>query len=273
MYAPGAAQLPDGNEVPGNPFMLLDKRLQLQGAMLFRWRSLLPLVLVPAALLAIGQSHWIEERFGEAVEETWIVFCLAVSFAGVGIRALTIGCVPGNTSGRNTSEQRAASLNTTGAYSMVRNPLYLGNFLMFMGMMLAIQVWWFVAISVLVFALYYERIIMAEEAFLREKFGQDYDAWADRTPAFLPRTGGWVRPELVFSLRTVLRREYNGVCLIAVMFVVIEGVGDVLGDGMSPEAWAREDWYWLVFLGIGLAQFLVLRFIKKRTGLLHVEGR
>lgn len=253
--------------------MLLDERLQRQGAVLFRWRSLLPLLLIPVALLAAGQSHWIEGRFGEAAEAAWTVFCLGVSFAGVGFRALTVGFVPGRTSGRNTAEQRAEILNTTGAYSLLRNPLYLGNFLMFTGMMATLQVWWLLVISALVFALYYERIVMAEEAFLRQKFGPAYTAWADRTPAFMPRPGGWVRPALGFSLRTVLRREYNGVCLIAIAFVLIEGASDVLGDGMSLEEWARDDWYWLAFLAFGLGQFLVLRFLKRRTGLLRVEGR
>jgi len=50
-------------------------------------------------------------------------------------------------------------------YSMVRNPLYLGNFFMGLAPVLFMHTWWLCVIYVLAFILYYERIIVKEEAF------------------------------------------------------------------------------------------------------------
>jgi len=56
---------------------------------------------------------------------------IALSMFGFIIRAIAIGTTPKGTSGRNTKEgQVAESLNTKGIYSMVRHPLYLGNYFM-----------------------------------------------------------------------------------------------------------------------------------------------
>ncbi|MGB8874133.1 MAG: hypothetical protein WCC75_12145, partial [Desulfobaccales bacterium] len=48
--------------------------------------------------------------------------------------SLPWGLPPRGTSGRNTQGQVAETLNTTGIYSLVRNPLYLGNFLIWLGL-------------------------------------------------------------------------------------------------------------------------------------------
>ncbi len=58
--------------------------------------------------------------------------------------------------------------------------------------------------------IYLERIIATEEEFLAGKFGDAYRDWATEVPAFFPRLTGWRAPELPFSFRNVLRREYSG---------------------------------------------------------------
>ena len=87
------------------------------------------------------------------------------------IRWVTIAFVPGGTSGRNTLGQRADQLNTSGMYSMVRNPLYVGNFVAILGVLICVKVWWLVAMFALLYWLYIERVIAVEEAFLEQKFG------------------------------------------------------------------------------------------------------
>ena len=101
-----------------------------------------------------------------------------------------MGFVPKDTSQRNTGRPQAAALNTTGLYSLVRHPLYVGNYLMWLGVALFTGAWWAPVIVSLVFWLYYERIMFAEEEFLRRRFGGDYTAWASTVPAFLPRCAG-----------------------------------------------------------------------------------
>lgn len=189
--------------------MLVIDRMQVQGKFLFRWRSFLPLLLLPAALPAVGSGSDVEELLGQSAAGVWEAFSILVTLAGVALRSFTAGTVPNGTSGRNTRTQRAEALNTTGVYSTVRNPLYLGNFLVVLGFALATQNGWFVALTTLLFWLYYERIIVAEEAFLAERFGDDYTRWAESTPAFLPDLRLWHPSSLPFCVRTLIRREFN----------------------------------------------------------------
>ena len=248
--------------------MSLREEIEKQGNWLFRYRSYIPLIFLPLFLLALKDSEVIEKIFGDSIEDAWEVFCVVISFTGLFIRCLTIGFVPKGTSGRNTDKQRADRLNTTGMYSVVRHPLYLGNFLIMLGMMMFTQVWWIMIISVLAFWLYYERIIFAEEEFLRKKYGDLFVEWAERTPAFLPKLRGWQRPELPFSFRTVLRREYTGLFVITSSFAFIEIIGDTIEEGRL-----ELDMGWIVLFILGLIAYLTLRTLKKKTRLLDVEGR
>ena len=241
--------------------MPLLEELESTGHWLFRWRSYLPLVTV--SFLFGGVVYFNYPYGSHFLDELWEVLCLLISLSGLFVRVLTVGFAASHTSGKNTREQIASDLNTTGMYSVVRNPLYLGNFLMVMGVMLFLRVWWVPVIYVLMFALYYERIIFAEEMFLRRKFGTRYLDWASHTPAFLPRFSGWQSPNLPFHWRRVLRREYHGLIAIVFNMFLLETAGDLYsGHGF------RLDTMWAVFLTLACGSYFVLRFLHKRTALL-----
>ncbi|MEI8353972.1 MAG: isoprenylcysteine carboxylmethyltransferase family protein [Lentisphaerota bacterium] len=198
----------------------------------------------------------------------WELFCMLVSFFGLAIRVLTVGYTPHKTSGRNTKEQIAETLNTTGIYSVVRHPLYLGNFFMWLGIALFAHTIWVTVIFILAYWVYYERIMFAEEAFLRNKFGQAYASWTEKTPAFIPCFRNYAPSSLPFSVKTVLRREYNGLLAVIVVMFVFEMLGDWV-----VEHKVEVDVHWAVLLGSGCILWGVLRFLKKRTRLLNVDGR
>jgi protein-S-isoprenylcysteine O-methyltransferase Ste14 len=121
--------------------------------------------------------------------------------------------------------------------------------------------------------MYYLRIAMAEEAFLAGKFGATYSDWAATVPAFVPKFWGaprsaWAPAGNAFSLRHVIKREYNGVFAIVFGMFFLEAARTA---GLGAPAWNTLTWQ--VGLGGSVAVFLFLRFLKKRTRLLHVEGR
>ena len=107
--------------------MALREELEKSGNWLFRWRSYLPLLMVGIALIDIRHLTYLSNNYERNLN--WEAFCLIVSLGGLIIRAVVVGYVPEGTSGRNTQGQEAVSLNTAGMYSILRHPLYFGNFL------------------------------------------------------------------------------------------------------------------------------------------------
>lgn len=253
--------------------MRLTDSFHTQGDFLFRWRGLIPLLAVPPLAGALTASGQFDLWFGEATEEAWDLFCVILAFAGLGIRVATAGCAPAGTSGRNTASQRAAALNTTGIYSIVRNPLYLGNCVIYLAAILSVKVWWLAFVIVPLIVLYYERIIVAEEAFLDRTYGDTYRAWVARTPAFFPNLSRWTPPALPLSWRNALRREYNGFYGIVFALTAIEALTDMVGESKTFTEWTHEDPQWVAFFLAGTVIWLAVRTIKKRTGWLRVEGR
>lgn len=247
--------------------MPLRETLEKQGKWLFRWRSYLPLLFLPILLIALRDTELLKQVAGDLVDDLWEVFCVAISFVGFFIRCLTVGYVPGGTSGRNTREQRADELNTTGIYSIVRHPLYFGNFIIFLGIILFVETWWFELVAILAFWLYYTLIMFTEEEFLRKKYGDSYIKWAENTPVFFPRFTKWREPALPFSFKNVLRREYSTFFAIIACFTFLD-----IGEDFFACGRFKLDWGWITLFSIGLIVYIILRTLKKLK-ILDVEGR
>ncbi|QMU29915.1 methyltransferase family protein [Adhaeribacter radiodurans] len=246
--------------------MPLREEFESSGNWLFRRRGWLPMLLYP---FAISLLYFYPEKTYSCVTSTsWGAFCLTVSLAGLIIRAITVGHTPKGTSGRNTDKQIAECLNHTGIYSVVRHPLYLGNFLMWLGLFLFIGIWWFVVICALAYWLYYERIMFAEEEFLRRSYPNTYEKWASQTPAFFPRLTGWKASILPFSLRNVLKREYNGLFAMVISFTMLN-----MTSHFFVQHRFQIDGFWQVTFGLGTLLFLILRSLKKYTHVLEIAGR
>ncbi|WP_099865270.1 methyltransferase family protein [Pararhizobium haloflavum] len=239
-----------------------------QGQWFFRWRSYVLLATIPIAFMTLRRGEPIELYFGDRADFIYEGVCVALAFTGLALRAVTVAHAPKGTSGRNTRSQVAETLNTTGMYSLTRNPLYFGNAIIYMAIALFTQGVYFVIIMALFLIIYLERIIATEEAFLSDKFGTTYQEWADRVPAFFPRLSGWQAPTLPFSVRNVLRREYSGFFAIIAAFFAIEAFGDVLFQGhiLYDPVWIAA------FIGGGIV-YLALRSLKKQTSWLDVQGR
>lgn len=238
--------------------MALVEEFESSGNWLFRWRSYLPLAL--ATVIFSGFDHFNYPFGSHLLDQIWELVCLAVSFLGVAVRALTVGFTVTHTSGRNTDKQQADSLNTTGMYSIVRNPLYLGNFLMVFGVVIFLRSWWLPVLYLLMFTLYYERIIFAEEMFLRRKFGEAYLKWAARTPVFIPTFSQWKPSPTPFSWKKVLRREYHGVVGVVMSLFLLEVTSDFwVGNGIEI------DLLWTWVLTSTVVGYIIIRSVHKRT--------
>jgi len=244
----------------------LKEKLEKEGSWLFKWRGYLPLLGIFPFFVAFKNFDY--PNHSHQLDQIWDLSCLAISFIGLGIRFFTSGTVPKGTSGGNTKRQKARVLNTTGMYSIVRNPLYLGNFIIGLGISLFFRLWWFTLIFVLVFWLYYERIIFSEEEFLRKKFGRTYLEWAYETPAFIPRLKNWKPLVLPFSFRAAVKREYHTFFSIIAAFTFLEIVGDFFVEGRM-----EFDLLWMTMFSLGLLAYIVIRIIRKNTKILKLERK
>ncbi|HNH49726.1 MAG TPA: isoprenylcysteine carboxylmethyltransferase family protein, partial [Myxococcota bacterium] len=109
-------------------------------------------------------------------------------------------------------QDEVGGLVDVGPYARLRNPLYVGNMLLFAG--IGVIQWPSALLCVPLLALYYQQIVRWEEENLQEKLGDPYRDYLRRVPRWLPlgspKTGLW-------SLQTALRSERSTLIAIAVI--------------------------------------------------------
>ncbi len=245
--------------------MALVHEFERTGNWLFKRRSWLPGILIISGLILM---YYVNRQAILFSPEEELIF-LGVSLFGQAIRAVTVGYAPRNTSGRNTVDgQVADELNVTGIYSLLRHPLYFGNYFMWLGATLFLRSAWFSIVFSLVYWLYYERIMFAEEQFLRKKFGDAYDKWSETVSAFIPDLKGYIPPKLPFSVRNVLRREYSSFVNVFVIFTLLDLARNYI---ISGKIFLTSLWAYL-FISAGLI-WIILWIINRTTRWFIVEGR
>ena len=186
------------------------------GNFLFHYRNvLLPvfflLILVPAPELL--QNPTIA-----------LVIGLGISIAGQLIRFLTIGLVYIIRGGQNRKVY-AQDLVTTGIFSHCRNPLYVGNIAVGIGMGVASNSVLFFSVITPLIIFTYIAIVAAEENFLRGKFGSAYDEYAKDVNRWLPNLKGISNTFKAhqFNWKRVLLKEYNSTftgTLLGIMLIM-----------------------------------------------------
>ncbi len=246
--------------------MALIHSFEKSGNFLFRKRGQIPVILF---LLVIPVLYYTNPSMLSEITRISLTYvAILVSLCGFIIRAIAIGTTPKGTSGRNTNEQVAESLNRTGIYSTSRHPLYLGNYFMWIGIVIFTFNLYFVIIVSLAFWLYYERIMFAEERFLERKFGNEYLEWSKTVPAFFPFFRKYVKGEISFSLKSVLRREYSGILATVFSFAFIDHLREIFNTGEFEPF--RLSSYVLV---VTILVTLILRTLKHSTRIFTEEGR
>jgi len=204
------------------------------GQFLFRFRGLVFTAIVVVVLFFSHPRYLL----GSAQLDHWLDLAgVLVALLGLGVRAGTIGYEYIVRGGRNR-QVYADHLVQGGVYAHTRNPMYLGNGLMILGWALIVNAPEFYLIALPLTALFYAAIIAAEEAYLRGKFGAEFDAYAMRVSRVLPRLSG-IRASIAdmrFNWRRVLVKDYNtiflSVLLLAGLVVWKESV--IRGAAVTP---------------------------------------
>jgi len=101
-------------------------------------------------------------------------------------------CSAGYLLGRHTvTEVQSDFLCTSGPFAYIRNPLYLGNFVVGIGLCISLNEWYAYTIFIIEYACLYSIIIPYEGRFLQERFGNAYLEYKAHTGTFLPRLKGY----------------------------------------------------------------------------------
>jgi protein-S-isoprenylcysteine O-methyltransferase Ste14 len=147
------------------------------GAVLFRNRSWLPLLFLGIPLVLPGTTS----------PRRWVIGAILI-VVGEAFRLAGVAAAGTTTRRRSRNVQ---NLVTHGAFAWSRNPLYNGNFLVWMGFVVISGVLWFLPLAMFLFAAEYSLIVRYEEGVLESTFGREYLEYKQFTPRWVPS-----KPEL-----------------------------------------------------------------------------
>jgi protein-S-isoprenylcysteine O-methyltransferase Ste14 len=156
-----------------------------------------------------------------------LLFGGAVVIAGEVIRFWGVSIVGAET--RTTGSVGGTFLITSGPYAYVRNPLYVGNMLLYAGvgiMSLALFPWLLLA-AVVWFSVQYSLIVAREEEYLASKFGAAYDDYRKQVSRFVPRATPYRSPQPSPKSGSIAegfaseRRTLQAIGLVTVVIIVL----------------------------------------------------
>ncbi|MBH75723.1 MAG: lipid A phosphate methyltransferase [Flavobacteriales bacterium] len=236
------------------------------GDFLFKYRGQIPILLFLLVIPFIWKTDY--SSFSNKTIVTNNIISIIISFFGLLIRFYTVGKTPGGTSGRNRSKQIAKKINTKGIYSITRNPLYFGNYLIWLGISIFSLNTFFTILLSFFFFFYYGKIIKTEEKFLFKKFGNSFIEWKKRTPGFFPSFKKYKSDKYSLSIKTILKREYSSLLATIFSFFYISTLINLKLNSNN-----LIDRKWLTILVITITVTIILRAIKRNTNLLNQKGR
>ena len=224
------------------------------GVFFFKNRSFIPLFFFIICPFFIEQGYIKVEK----------IFLISFSFCFIGslIRFLTVGYSFEGTSGRNRVNQVAEQLNTKGMYSICRNPLYVGNLFVWIGLAIFTHSIIFINIVLISFLVFYYPIVFVEEKFLKEKFGESYITWKNKVPRFQFAFWLFKNPTINFNFKKCIRNEYSGIISISCSYLFIYTLKNI---SKSPFVF---DSFYVFFVAI-IILCLFIRYCKKNTSLLN----
>lgn len=172
-----------------------------------------------ALLLLVGcvikGAYWNEPPFDLDEPNGWVFVGLALVVIGVGIRIAAYGVL-----------RKKGGLATTGVYSLLRHPLYLGSMLMTYGFCVLLDDPENFVVATAYFGLFYTLAILWENVRLTERYGAEWDEYQRRVPALLP-VGAYLPGG--FQCRRAMRR--GGALLVvttAMLIAVVEVMAEVM---------------------------------------------
>ena len=224
------------------------------GNFFFKYRNILFIVLYLALFIPskeIFTKNWLGENY------FWwpMIIGLIITVTGQLIRGATIGLAY-IIRGGNNGKVYAENLVTTGIFSHCRNPLYVGNILMLLGVGIIANSLIYVGLIIPLFLFIYQSIVLAEESFLKNKFGKEFYKYCERTNRWIPSLKGISKTldSMRFNWKRWLIKEYN------TQYVWLTGLALIILF-KYPQLTGYDDTNRNILLFILLPLFLIYYFI------------
>lgn len=155
-----------------------------------------------------------------------------------------------------------------GPYQVVRNPMYLGIFLIGLGVVLAIFKWWAAVVFIAFFIIRYILLIYKEEKKLRAMFPQEYPAYCRKVPRIFPSLSNIINLDITEYLPikiTWFKKEIGSIATLLFLTLLVESWEDVAEEGFI--IYLRQSvWLFLTFVLFGILVVLLSKYTDKKDG-------
>ena len=191
------------------------------GDFFFKWRNLIfPLILI------VIFSAWMPpaEYFGtKGLEDFKDLVAGFIIFSGLALRSATIGWAYIKRGGINKTVY-ADTLVTRGYFGLCRNPLYVGNMLIYAGVFLIHGHPAVIVLGIMLYYFIYQSIIAAEEYYLTQKFGAEYLEYCKQVPRWMLKISNapTALDNMTFNIKRSIAKDYTTILNACAAIVLIE---------------------------------------------------
>jgi len=230
------------------------------GNFFFRYRNWLFIILY-LLLFIPSPPLFSQQYFGEQYWLYPLIIGLFVTILGQAIRGATIGLAYIIRGGKD-KKVYAEELVTSGIFNHCRNPLYVGNILMLLGVGILSNSLIYVGVIMPLFLFIYQAIVLAEENFLRNKFGAAFDAYCKRVNRWFPSLKGIGDSfaAMEFNWKRWILKEYNTqfVWMAGIVLILLFRYPQLTNGSVSQ----RNMWLAILIPALGIF-YGVVRYLKK----------
>lgn len=230
------------------------------GNFFFKYRNWI-FILFYAALLIPSWPIFSKEKFGDKYYLWPITLGLIITISGQIIRGLTIGLayiVRGGKDGKPYAE----GLVTEGIFNHCRNPLYVGNILMLLGIGILANSLLYLVVMIPLFLFIYQSIVLAEEYFLKQKFGDAFEVYCKNVNRWIPNLKGIGKTfaSMHFNTKRWILKEHTTqfIWLIGITLILLFYYPELTEYNES-----KRNLLTGIILGIHLIVYLLIRYFKK----------
>jgi protein-S-isoprenylcysteine O-methyltransferase Ste14 len=230
------------------------------GNFFFKYRNIL-FVFLYLALFIPSPDLFTEDQLGPYYYYWPIVLGLIITITGQAIRGATIGLAYIVRGGKD-GQVYADDLVTQGIFRHCRNPLYLGNILMLLGVGILSNSLIYLLIIIPLFLLIYQAIVLAEENFLRNKFGASFDQYCKTVNRWIPNLKGLGATfnSMQFKASRWILKEYNTqyIWLTGIVLIMLLKYPQLTDYNAS-----RRNLLLAVFIPFLILCYVTVRYLKK----------